>query len=873
MKNSKVFIVIILILTGSILFIVNGEASKYVSILAGTPNYLIVCPDDFYSNAKLAQYVQFKEAQGYSIELKKLSEIPIPVNTPPALLKVRNIEKINSTYYYENLVYTEGNQYKVMAFAYLNTMSDPTTKQLVKSGNFITQPTVTKEVCLYTGAYNRQGQITLTYDGGQTKTVYLDDYPAFFDMWGVQAITQDGHLFYFKTQADSIRDYIYSKVGIEYVLLLGNIHKVPSFSVKEVINSRDSNGMGYIYSFSQGYSDSLYAVRDPFSNKYLLPDTIVSRLPVENVAELELCLNKSINFKPHMSNKVSFFQGGDTDSTSYLYYFRDPINNTLQQLYENIATYDYRTVREDGTSISQQTAINAINFENDYIIVLSHGMTSNIGLCAGGLANSMISSNTINFKNSSMVWALSCSTSDFSYFSGQKCIGEAFITDVDSNCVAYVGASLVVGYSVKMATEMFEYIKTYKTVGKCFTEAKKTGVMYEVIADYERIIWNLFGDPTINLIDFTLPTQPKDGWIYLSTFVDQTPTTVNIIYSITFPNQTVKSYTGKDMTIWNCPTGAYIITAQHPTLGIKVSTTIVEDAGSSIIFNFNIFVPKYSAVIISVDGIGSTDPLEGIYEETWRIGDNLTVNAYHGFGWHFINFRVNGIVYTTNSITATLNAITQIRAYFEEDVPSPPELNSNITIHTLYYDGISWNTQSMNVDCYYNNLLFNTVTTNFDGTYIINVLSSGVYTFKITYLSISNQTSVDVTLGINEDVSIFITKDSPPPQQTGSFKIKSNIDCQINVTGYNTIFSVPFDLVGIPIGVYNFTAWIVTNIETNEVKTKTWTYTLEADEVKEYTFEWEIVPPPPINYIQILFAYSPYIFFMLAFLVFTSKKL
>jgi hypothetical protein len=75
MNKTKAIVVTILLSSALILFFLNGTIPRVISILLSYPNYVIVVADEYYGNPVLQQFVNHKTSQGFTVEVKKVSEI------------------------------------------------------------------------------------------------------------------------------------------------------------------------------------------------------------------------------------------------------------------------------------------------------------------------------------------------------------------------------------------------------------------------------------------------------------------------------------------------------------------------------------------------------------------------------------------------------------------------------------------------------------------------------------------------------------------------------------------------------------------------------------------------------------------------------
>lgn len=798
----------------------SGQAKSILSIVYGEPNVLVICADDYYLDSHVQDFINAKTNAGYIVELKNVSQIlkdfPIQQNNVN-LLNVKNVEYISSSNVnYSPVAYWfDGTRWQKRSMNYL--------------GNFVNfgSPSIAKPISVSgTEWYTLNNNIEITYDGGQKITVNAGNSFA-CDDWGQTYITTSGTIYRMKTAADSIHSYIFSKSSVEYVIILGGSSKVSSFDWRIAYLTSNINFVCH-----QSFTDTPYSVENPYNND-MTPKIAVSRIPAETQSELDIYIHKALDFKPNMSSKTAFYYHCDiVPYASYRQYIYNPNYQTLSQIF---STMKFSEIA-DGYDTQ---VVNSMNSEQDYIISLSHGSTNAIHNCYSSIDLSDVE--RIAFKNSTLAYVIACLTSDFSYLNGGQCIGSALLFDPDSKLTIYIGASVLSTVQTELCKRFFANIPTSKTVGNCMKDAKYSNFDESYYLNPERLDWQIFGDCTLALYETSTPPITPYGWISLSCLIDNLQTTVNVTYIIKYPNTTTLTYVGKSITIYNCPLGSYTITCVHSTLGTKISSVTVEkDIGTQLEFTYNTVPPHiYSNVIISVSGSGTTNPKDDVYTSRWYVCDSLTITVTPSDGWHFTKISENGNIYYTTEITIILKPTEQIRAYFEQDIIPPRPQNSNITIYTQYYKGI-WSTINTDIHVYRDDIYLTKVTT-VNGQQILQVAQNGSYRFLGQYNGISNETTISIVTGNNYEVFLYFYDQTPPPVETGTIRIRSNVQCLVNITGYSTPKSTPFDLVGIPVGTYMFTAYTL-NLEGKPVAILIHTANLQNNQDIVYSFSFQGTP-------------------------------
>jgi hypothetical protein len=334
---------------------------------------------------------------------------------------------------------------------------------------------------------------------------------------------------------------------------------------------------GTIYT---GVTDYPYSADDNMK-----PVFAVGRISVKNSIELELVLKKTMNFKPYMSRKALFVKGASMNVPQDVWNenyndFVSYINQCLINVYNGIQ--NYQLIEPD-----RATFITSVNSENCYVLPFAHGFTDTIVFSSSCDFKTSDIYNYVNFENSTVVTPCSCMVNDFSYVTGKQSIGEAFLLDNDSNVPAFVGACLPTNLESgkNLIKYFFAYISVKKTIGDSLKSAKSISFTIEDYFIYEKLNWNILGDPSLNLVTTTV-SIPSYGWLDLSYTVNGVEGTSNVSYIVIFPNGTSKTYVGTRVTVNNCPAGSYIVTCMYKNMNQTQTVNVAENQGTKVVFSF-----------------------------------------------------------------------------------------------------------------------------------------------------------------------------------------------------------------------------------------------------------------------------------------------
>lgn len=530
------------------LLVVTGKSTFPLDLL-NPESYMIIVYDDYYSNAKLQQFVLWKAANGYSVQVKKYSELlsQYPVSNDPSVqfIKMRSVENMVSSMIQVYIAYWDTNAYYVAGGIH-------------GDGSFVKGNTapILSEIRLFS-LLNGGGTIEITYDGGQKLTVTVpSDFPNMYTHWGNIRITTEGKLVWKKDACYSITNFLTAQSGLDYVLLVGNANQIPVFEISLfdlALQSFYTAGTDYIYSCRNFDS----------TNKNLFPSFSIGRFSVNSVANLETIITKTMSYMPHQSDKALFVQGnpGPVPKAQWDSVYQHMYGHVVSSLSGLFPTMTFTSL-VDPLNLTESALYADIAEGEDFINMFVHGTIDVMSLTSASALTIGDVYSSIHSTKSSVMTPDSCSVNDFSRKTWNgECLGEAFLWDTDSQIPVFVGATLptAVGYGV--VSDFYYYLGTYKTVGRTLSMVKTYSAH---IIDYwhvvESCMWNILGDPSLSPVPSTTSPPIRYGWLKLMYTIDGRGTIVPAMWSITFPNGTVLQYTSTSpLLVYNCPVGQYHI--------------------------------------------------------------------------------------------------------------------------------------------------------------------------------------------------------------------------------------------------------------------------------------------------------------------------
>ncbi len=288
--------------------------------------------------------------------------------------------------------------------------------------------------------------------------------------------------------AESVRTQIraaYEATAARYVVILGDIEKVPTFT-----NSADG---------TTARSDLAYALLDPgesFDN-YLGKDVGLGRISLDTTAELLEYVAKLGAFTRGPRNyDLTWVSGGSTTSENNI---AEGTHTYVMNNYIDATRYHNQLFfRSNGSAAELSGHIDA---GTDVVVYSGHGSTDGwVRYDYNGAALSALS----NTLDAPIVIGHCCLTGSFQL---DDCFAEQWL-DTKERAVAYVGGSQNTYWDEDDELERREFQWLYEHPGGTLSEAldwglRQTAVAYPSTAEYYFTIYHVFGDPTVQ--PFGLP--------------------------------------------------------------------------------------------------------------------------------------------------------------------------------------------------------------------------------------------------------------------------------------------------------------------------------------------------------------------------------
>jgi hypothetical protein len=329
---------------------------------------------------------------------------------------------------------------------------------------------------------------------------------------------------------ETIRNFIkdaYSKWGISYVLIGGDIEQVPvrnAFSCFYV-NTGSSLPVDLYYSCLDGdwnsnhnelfgEMPSVYCFGDDSVDLYA--EVYVGRLPSTSVADVDLLTAKIFDYESAsnigftnrvlMLGEVLFpigwvpgatihLNGADLTEFVYLVKMTDPALDVVR-LYETEENYT------DATHEDYATAIDSLNAGFNHVIHVGHGFRFNMSVGDRSVMNTDADVMTNGDKLSNL-YLLNCTAVAFNYF----CLGEHFLLAPDGGGVSVAGASDS-AFPNASSYYMYEYFdllfqQGVTHIGEVFARSREPRTPYAILGDnvdlWTHYIYTLLADPEMPL--------------------------------------------------------------------------------------------------------------------------------------------------------------------------------------------------------------------------------------------------------------------------------------------------------------------------------------------------------------------------------------
>ena len=334
---------------------------------------------------------------------------------------------------------------------------------------------------------------------------------------------------YARDDAEKIKYFIkdaIEKYGIKYVLLVGDeifpIRYVYS-PVEDIEAVPCDLYYADIYDANKNFSswdldkDGVYGEIEDKPDLY--PDVYISRLPVSNENELDILVDKIINYKlpPMKAIMVGtelFWDSRNREGE----YLKEKISKELN--IETIKLYETNEYEKDGDANSNTIA----KYINEGAILLNfaaHGGPSGMGWKNGSFGIGDL--NLLHNEYLPIIFAMSCSTNEFDT---TDCLGEKFLLYENGGCIAYAGSSRVayvyIGKAIASSLSGYldkAFFKAYydgcNAIGEMFARAKTdylTKHVWKTSLDYLTLMeFNLLGDASLSI-----PPMPLTSKAYVS---------------------------------------------------------------------------------------------------------------------------------------------------------------------------------------------------------------------------------------------------------------------------------------------------------------------------------------------------------------------
>jgi len=781
-----------------------------LEMFANPTNYLIITQDSWATNTKLQEFKTWKETDGYSVQITSLSEVYTQFPTQETLntIKAKEVTNIVCSQTQVGIYFKIDNTYYV--FGYLDASS--TFNKQSTSGT-------PRTMLLYTRDRLFTNTVTITYrDNSGTHTITVSVPSSNYD-WGEPAIKTDGTIEYIKSEEWSITSYLNSLPSLQYVLFVGRA-TIPSFNFPSMI------GTGALFEKYWGISDYGYVEA---SGK----DYKIGRIPTDNLDEMEIILQKTMDYNYFQTNKMLYMKGIGTVDDEY--------NTFLLSTYNSICRLNPSETYFESRHPESMQMFTDLNTEKDYTLIYSHGDSFRIAFTGmNSLTESSFSN--IQFSESNIVFSVSCWGGNFKY---EDFITGEFLCDADSETVLVYSGTLPVGTGngPNYGMKLFNKIVEHKISGDAFISAKN-----EISNHYTKMLFQLFGDPALKLADVTI-TPPEEGWLELTYLVDnKQPEDLlenYVDYQIYYPNGTMKwfydRYCVPSFKIFSCPVGTYIIFCYYKEQYIRWYGDVISNQPSAPEFNFYTNGQPQNTLTITSSTGGYTSPIEGPH--SYDENTEATVLAIPNIeNYIFDHWELDGSG-SENPTSIFMDEDKSLHAVFiEESNPSleifvtPSSLEMTYEQTETFITTVSGGTLPYSYQWF---LDTNIVSTG--STYIYNPTESDIGLHNL-YCKVnsaleekdSNIVEINVT-----DISI---------EEYGTITISADTLCSVEIYYENMLINTkvpPFILLNLKTGEYKFIATITEVCD--QIITKEWTVNLGANDEIEYQFTFYEVQEQGFN--------------------------
>lgn len=311
------------------------------------------------------------------------------------------------------------------------------------------------------------------------------------------------------TSSSEIKSYIknyYNTNGLDYVILAGDSDDVATHIFSKHISQ---GGLEYGRASDQEYS---YLVGND-----CVSDIFVGRFPAASEIQLEEMTEKTISYEHPLPGQWYYRGTGIASEVlcegeydwEHMRYIRN--NTLLPSTYTSVDEfYDGSHGGEDADGDPPSWAISlAINYGRSIVNYCGHGEWDR--WTTGNFNNYNVKS-LWNYNKYPFVISVACHTGAF--HEHDECFCEAWIRDGYSGAIAITGSSGSMLKDIpKVAQKRMNTVLGYNTVGSIHLIG--LNAMSGYFANDERRAWNIFGDPSIEIITVS-PPQPIIADFYWS---------------------------------------------------------------------------------------------------------------------------------------------------------------------------------------------------------------------------------------------------------------------------------------------------------------------------------------------------------------------
>jgi len=397
----------------------------------------------------------------------------------------------------------------------------------------------------------------------------------------------------------------------------GDYYKPTDFYYADLTGSWDSDGDG---NWGEAPQDNTYGL-DEIS---WIPEVYVGRFPVDTVNQLEILVNKTLNYEanPNIGNWMNRMLLAGGISSYFPQEYESHLTNYIIQNYAKVELNYTHLVEEEG-NLTQSSLRNYFNKGYSTVIMAGHGSPTAFyrNPSSIGYASSDANSSTNSYM-ASLVYLDACSTSSYDY--NDNSLGEVLIKRINGGAIGSIGALRFSYYfenddnleklnrgNAKLFWEEFFLKKKYQQ-GKALYDSKVSYINSDYYKrgegstdyDFERkniLTYCLLGDPEVDIFT-NLPRKalnPFTGIIYEGQLVNFV---IKDIYNQVVPNARVhfKTLDGIYYTVYSDDKG--VVKFRVPTQTTQLYNVTI--TGHNLIpsnFSFMTFTDNSMPVLSEVD--------------------------------------------------------------------------------------------------------------------------------------------------------------------------------------------------------------------------------------------------------------------------------